>query len=115
MDSIEIEQAATVLWPQVLNIPGINPDELNSSFSHQIGIPKPEFALTPTAETGAMRQLGWEHGVRFQELIAELEPPRYLAYDVLVDQASMKLAALDTHVTVGDRYFDDRAHFVAFR
>jgi len=57
---------------------------------------------------GAVRDLYWEGDVHFREYVTAWEPARRLAYRVDVAPAREALQRLDTHVVIGDRYFDIR-------
>ena len=105
-DTIIIDSSTENVWAALPDILNIKPEELSWTLSHFIGLPRPVSAQTPALELGALRELYWEKGVHFQERITEIIPGKKLAYDVLVDQESMKLAELDNHIVVGDKYFD---------
>lgn len=105
-NTIAIEAPLTQVWKVLPNLENIQPDELPWNLSHFIGIPKPISATTKDLKIGAMRELTWERGVHFQEEITKIVPNKTLAYRVIVDQESMKIAELDTHIVVGDKYFD---------
>ena len=104
--TIKIHAPVVKVWEIIPNIDNIQPDELSWNISHFIGIPRPVSATTTNLTVGGLRELEWERGVHFQEKITELTVNRKLAYQVIVDQESMSIAELDTHVVVGDKYFD---------
>jgi hypothetical protein len=105
-NTIAINASLSKVWNVIPNIENIQPDELSWNISHFIGIPKPLSATTTDFKIGGMRELKWERGVHFQEKISELITNKKLAYQVIVDQESMSIAELDTHIVVGDKYFD---------
>lgn len=105
-NSVIIEEKASAVWSTLPTIENIKPEELGWNLSHFIGLPKPVSAHTPQMSVGSMRDLRWEKGVHFQEEITEIKENRLLAYNVHVNQESMKIAELDTHIVVGDKYFD---------
>jgi len=105
-NSVLIEADKSHVWKTLPTLENIQPEELAWNLSHFIGLPKPVSAQTPHMNVGSMRDLRWEKGVHFQEEITEIKENRLLAYDVHVDQESMKIAGLDTHIVVGDKYFD---------
>lgn len=104
-DSIIIDASAQHVWTTLLNVPDIRDEELRSSFSHRMGLPRPRAALMTGSGVGAVRDLYWDDGVQFRELIKVWEPARLLVYDVDVSPARIALQRLDTHVVIGDRYF----------
>jgi hypothetical protein len=105
-NTIKIQAPVEKVWESIPNIDNIQPDELSWNISHFIGIPRPVSATTTDLKVGGLRELDWERGVHFQEKIIELTINRKLAYQVIVDQESMSIAELDTHIVVGDKYFD---------
>lgn len=105
-NTIAINAPLDQVWAGIPNIKNIQPEELSWNLSHFIGIPKPLSATTTELKVGGLRELHWERGVHFQEKITELEVNKKLAYQVIVDQKSMSIAELDTHIVVGDKYFD---------
>jgi len=105
-NTIKIQAPVEKVWESIPNISNIQADELSWNISHFIGIPRPVSAMTTDLKVGGLRELDWERGVHFQEKITELSTNKKLAYQVIVDQESMQIAELDTHIIVGDKYFD---------
>ena len=105
-NSIQIDADINQVWASLSNIRDIHSDELKWNISHFIGLPKPQNAITEKFQIGGIREIYWEKGVHFQEKITQIVPNKLLAYDVIIDEESMKIAELDTHITVGDQYFD---------
>jgi hypothetical protein len=105
-NSIQINAPISQVWQNLFNIKDIKPNELKWNISHFIGLPKPQNAITKNLEIGEIRELYWEKGVHFQEKITNIIPNKLLAYDVIIDEKSMEIAELDTHITVGDQYFN---------
>jgi hypothetical protein len=105
-DSIVIDAPTHKVWETLPHIQNINKNELPWTLSHFIGLPRPISASTSKIEVGSIRDLQWEKGVHFKEQITKIIPEKLFAYDVLVDHKSMEIAELDTHITVGDKYFD---------
>ncbi|MFC5741122.1 SRPBCC family protein [Dyella tabacisoli] len=105
-DRIVVEASPEHVWATLLNVPDIRDTELQWSFSHAIGLPKPRAALLNGSGVGSVRDLYWDDGVHFREHVTAWEPGQRLAYDVDVTPAREALRRLDTHVVIGDRYFD---------
>jgi hypothetical protein len=105
-DRIVIDAPPAKVWQGLLNVPDIRQQELSWSFSHAIGLPRPLAATLHGAGPGAVRDLSWEGGIHFREYVTAWEPARRLAYRVDVSPARDALRRLDTHVVIGDRYFD---------
>jgi hypothetical protein len=110
-NSIQINAPVDKVWQSLANIEDIKATELRWNVSHFIGLPKPKAAITQSFKVGEFRELYWEKGIHFQEKITQIIPNKLLAYDVIVDYESMKIAELDTHITVGDQYFDVESGF----
>jgi hypothetical protein len=105
-DRIVIDASPTQVWDGLLNVPDIRRQELSWSFSHAIGLPRPLAAKLSGTGEGAVRDLYWEGGIHFREYVTAWEPVRRLTYRVDVSPARDALRRLDTHVVIGDRYFD---------
>lgn len=105
-DHIVIDAPPTLVWNGLLNVPDIHRQELRWSFSHAIGLPRPLAAMLHGEGEGAVRDLYWEGGIHFREYVTAWEPEQRLAYRVDVSPAREALRHLDTHVVIGDRYFD---------
>ncbi len=105
-DSIMIDAAPAVVWRNLIDVPDIRRDELRWSFSHAIGLPRPRAAILHGQGVGAVRDLYWDDGIHFRERVTTWQPAQRLAYDVDVSPAVIALRKLDTHVVIGDRYFD---------
>ena len=103
---IRIAAPTQAVWDVLPNIDSIQDRELPWTLSRALGIPKPRSASTESLSLGGVRQIVWDKGVQFEETITGLEQNRRLAYDVLADEQSMKIAGLDTHVVVGGEYFE---------
>jgi hypothetical protein len=105
-DRIVIDAPTDKVWRTLIDVPDIQDRELNWSFSHAIGLPKPRAALLHGNGVGSVRDLYWDDGIHFRERVTDWQPGRRLAYDVDVSPAQTALRRLDTHVVIGDRYFD---------
>lgn len=105
-NSIFIDATPEQVWATLPDVRRIDPRELPWTLSHAIGLPRPISATTDRLVVGGVRDLMWEKGVHFQERITLMRPAEVLAYDVIVDEQSMQIAELDTHIVVGDRYFN---------
>lgn len=105
-DHIVINATPPQVWNGMLNVPDIRKQELSWSFSHAIGLPRPLAAEMRGTGEGAVRDLSWAGGIHFHEYVTTWEPAQRLAYRVDVSPAREALRRLDTHVVIGDRYFD---------
>ncbi|MDR7271221.1 hypothetical protein J2X20_003889 [Pelomonas saccharophila] len=110
--SVLIQAPAEVIW-QHINFPlDIDPAELKDGIAYRMGVPFPVEARTLQGRIGGQRALVWQRGVRFNEVITDWQPSRYIAwrYDFAPD--SFPPGSLDDHVVIGGRYFglDDTAY-----
>lgn len=103
---IVIHAEPQAVWRTIKNVPDINTSELRWSFSHAIGIPRPKAALLAGKGVGAIRDIYWEQGIHFREIITSWDEGRAFSYRVDVTPAAKALLVLDTHVVIGDEYFD---------
>lgn len=101
-----IEAPASVVWQQINHVTNIQPDEFKPSVVYGIGVPYPVSGVTRQTPEGLIRDSVWQKGVRFEELIQQSEPGRYLRWTYRFEPDSFPKGALDDHVKVGGKYFD---------
>lgn len=101
---VEINASPAAVWQHTVEIPEIARDELPFSISHDIiGVPRPEHAALEGSGPGAVRQLRWSKGVRFQEIVTAWEQDRYLAWDFQFDQNAIP-ASVEGHIDIDSPY-----------
>lgn len=101
---IDIAASPDVVWAQTAEIRHVRPDELSWTFSHGIvGVPQPVDARLEGEGVGAIRQLEWTRGVRFQEIVTRWEENRLLAWDFNFGPESIP-AAVEAHINVDSSY-----------
>ncbi len=104
--SVLIAASPTEIW-QHINFPlDIKPNELKSGFAYKIGVPYPIEARTIEPRVGGTRQLQWERGVKFEEIITAWDENRHVAWKYKFDKNSFPEGSLDDHIVIGGRYFD---------
>lgn len=104
--SVYIDAPVDEVWSSLPNVEAIRAEELPWTLSHFLGIPRPTSATTSELRPGGTRDIRWEKGVHFQEQITSVVEHESITYKVLADQESMAIAELDTHIVVGDEYFE---------
>ncbi|MEJ5082702.1 MULTISPECIES: SRPBCC family protein [unclassified Ochrobactrum] len=101
---IDIAASPDIVWQQTAEIRNVRPDELSWTFSHGIvGVPQPVDARLEGEGVGAVRQLEWTRGVKFQEIITQWEENRHLAWDFNFGPESIP-AAVEAHIDVDSSY-----------
>ncbi|MET1256386.1 hypothetical protein [Aliikangiella maris] len=104
--SIRIEAPIEQVWSGIQEVPNISDKELIWTFSHSIGIPQPVSACLSRLEVGGLRDIKWQRGIHFEEYVTKIKENELLEYEVKVDPGSMAIKELDTHIVIGDQYFD---------
>ncbi|MDT6939393.1 SRPBCC family protein [Brucella pseudogrignonensis] len=101
---IDIAASPDIVWQQTAEIRNVRADELSWTFSHGIvGVPQPVDARLEGEGVGAVRQLEWTRGVKFQEIITQWEENRLLAWDFNFGPESIP-AAVEAHIDVDSSY-----------
>lgn len=94
------------LWPEVVRVPEIRPEEISPSFFGRIGIPQPLEATLDRDGAGARRTARFRGGIVFEERVEVWEPDRRLGFTIRVVPESIAPGTLDEHVRVGTERFD---------
>ncbi|MES2704608.1 MAG: hypothetical protein V4649_18350 [Bacteroidota bacterium] len=104
--SIDVEARQSIVWMNVKNVRNISPKEIRTHFVHVIGVPKPLNGVLNGEGVGAIRNITWEKGIRFREIINSWHEGSGFSYDIEVDPKSIPPTTLDEHVMIGGKYFD---------
>jgi hypothetical protein len=104
--TVRIAANPTRVWPNIKNVPNIQPSEISRHFVHVIGVPKPLNGVLDHDGIGGIRRITWEKGIRFQEKITAWHEGTGFTYNIDVDPASIPPTTLDEHVMIGGEYFD---------
>lgn len=106
VESVHIEAPPAAVW-QHINFPtGIEPGELKDGMAYRIGVPFPIEARTLEGRVGGTRQLVWQRGVKFEEIITAWEPGRHIAWRYNFAPESFPAGSLDDHIVIGGRHFN---------
>ena len=103
---IRIHASPQTVWQNIERVPAISPDELEPTWTHRIGFPRPVEATLSFEGVGGVRHASFEHGLLFIETITAWEPQHRLSFGIRADTAHIPPTTLDEHVTIGGRYFD---------
>lgn len=101
---IEIDAPRADVWAQTVEIRDIRRPELKPTFSHNVvGVPTPVNARMEGQGVGAVRQLRWTKGVRFEEVVTAWDQDRRLAWDFRFGPDSIP-DAVEAHIDVDSSY-----------
>jgi hypothetical protein len=102
--AITIAAPPAAVWPLVVSVDSITPEEQHSALFSTIGFPKPVAATLDRPGVGGIRTATFEHGIVFRETIVAWEPERRIRFTISPD--AIPATTLDPHVTIGGPYFD---------
>lgn len=89
--SVDIAAAPHEVWPLLLSIPGVTPDEGRATFTHDIaGIPRPSEALLEQRGEVLVRAARWGENIRFEERVTQLDPGRAIGWDFAFPDSSVQ-------------------------
>jgi hypothetical protein len=91
------------VWEHIKSVDTIRNTELQWSFAHFIGMPKPVRSELADETVGGVRKIYWDKGIRFREIITWWKPLESFSYDVIID--TIPPGAVDRHIQVGGEYF----------
>jgi hypothetical protein len=102
--SIEISAPPSTIWPLVVSVDSIRPNERHRALFSSIGFPQPIAATLNHPGVGGMRTASFERGVVFREVITDWVPEKRIRFTI--DASAVPSKALDEHVRIGGPYFD---------
>jgi hypothetical protein len=103
---IIIHASPRAIWQNVIRVPAISPSELQPTWTHRIGFPRPVEATLSYEGTGGVRHASFERGLVFIETVTAWEPEHRISFSIKADTAHIPSTTLDEHVTIGGPYFD---------
>tara|TARA_R110000824_G_scaffold4203_5_gene19954 strand:- start:3669 stop:4649 length:981 start_codon:yes stop_codon:yes gene_type:complete len=79
---IEIEAGAKNIWPLLIDIPAISPDEGKFNLTQDIlMVPRPSEARIQRENTGLVRKAQWGKNIRFDEVVSDLRQGEALSWN----------------------------------
>ncbi len=105
-NTIAIHADTAIVWQNIQSVPPIAAKELQPSWTHRIGFPRPVAAVLSHPGVGGVRTASFERGLVFYETVTDWQPLHQLAFRIKADTAHIPPTTLDEHVTIGGRYFD---------
>ena len=103
---ITIDAPAHRAWYFINNAVDIQRHEMAGGLAYRIGVPYPLEARTVKVGTRRMRNLKWEKGITFSEIITEWRANEVIRWQYVFDETSIPPGALDDHVRIGGAPFD---------
>ncbi|MCB0377847.1 MAG: hypothetical protein KDD33_05080 [Bdellovibrionales bacterium] len=104
--TVEIHADEAAVWNQIKSVPKISTSEMQDSWVHRIGFPRPLDAEIDKESVGGVRLARFERGLTFVETVTDWQENKTLAFNIDVDPKDIPPTALDEHVTIGGPYFD---------
>jgi hypothetical protein len=96
---IVIQASPQEVWPLLLSIPNIAPDEGRPNVSQDLlGIPRPSNAVLVRSNGKLVRKAQWGHDVRFEEHILAIEPHRAISWAFAFPDRSVQQST-DRHIS----------------
>ena len=102
--SITIAAPPRTVWPLVVSVDSITPQEQHPALFSAIGFPRPIAATLDRPGVGGIRTATFERGIVFRETVIAWEPERRIRFTISPD--AIPATTLDPHVTIGGPYFD---------
>ncbi len=102
---ILINANAQSIWKHIKEVPKISEDELENSFSYQLGFPKPVEAKLIGEGVGSIREAIFKGDVLFIEEVTEWIPYKKISFSI-TPAPDIPPTTFDQHVVVGGKYFD---------
>jgi hypothetical protein len=96
---IEIKASPAVIWPLLVSIPDISPNEGRSNFSQDIlGVPRPREAVLVRQKGSLVRKARWGEGIRFEEHIDHIKTLASISWVFLFPDKSIE-RHIDQHIS----------------
>ncbi|MGB3470057.1 MAG: hypothetical protein WBA51_04475 [Erythrobacter sp.] len=96
--AVIIDAAARDVWPMLLAIPDITPDEGIATFTHDItGVPRPSTAALELRGDTLVRKANWGPDIRFEEHVTQIVPGRSVGWRFVFPDGSVQ-AHTDKHI-----------------
>lgn len=104
--TILIAAPAAEVWKQIHRADDIRAEEVEHGWMYRIGVPLPQMGVTERTPHGWVRHIAMGKGIRFDQVVTDWRPERYVRFEYRFDDDSFPPRALDDHVRIGGHYFD---------
>lgn len=105
VDTIEISAPPERVWQEIMTARDIRADELPTSLSHLIGVPKPVEGINVMTPNGEVRYSKWEKGVNFRAIVTSKQINQSISWHYEFDANFFPEGSMDDHVKIGGRFF----------
>lgn len=105
-ESVVIEASPEVVWKELTNINAIPQEEQSFSFSELMGFPAHISTTLDTLAVGGKRLATYEHGLYFNETIAEFEEGKRMVLNIHTDPTKIPPTVMDEHILIGGKHVD---------
>jgi len=105
-ESVIIQAAPEEVWKQLTNINEIPVEQNETSFSEWMGFPRHVSTTLDTIAAGGKRLATYEHGLYFNETIADCEEAKSLVLDIKTDPTKIPPTVMDEHILIGGKHVD---------
>ena len=94
------------VWTRLLFSAAIKPEEMDSAWMYQIGVPLPLSATSEESDGRLVRHITMGKNIHFDQVATKWEPAHRVLWSYLFSADSFPPQALDDHVRIGGPYFD---------
>lgn len=94
------------VWAQIMNIEGIQPDEVGSAIAFRIGVPTPRAAQTAGTAFPSVRRITMGKQVYFDQVPIAYREHEYIRWRQHFYADSFPPGSFDQHVVMGGPHFD---------
>lgn len=106
--SVIVNAAPEKVWPHLLNVERIQPNEVAHGWLYRIGVPLPEAGVTARLDDGKnlVRHITMGKKIHFEQRSNEWRENQFVHWKYRFAEDSFPPHALDDHVKIGGEFFD---------
>jgi hypothetical protein len=105
-ESVVIAASPEEVWKQLTNINDIPENSGETSFAEMMGFPKHLNTTLDSLTLGGKRTATYEHGLYFDETIAQYENNKLMVLDIHTDPSKIPPTVMDEHILIGGKHCD---------
>lgn len=103
---IFVAAPAAAVWRELVDVRGIQPEEVGSAWMYRIGVPLPLAGAADLRDGEHLRHIVMGKGVRFDQVASVWRENEQVTWRYRFAPDSFPPGALDDHVRIGGEYFD---------